>query len=176
MSKPVKQLIQKEYVSRFEGVQSVAVLDVTGIDANTNTSIRARLREKEIEVSVVRNSLVRKAFSQVGLSDACNLIDGPCAIAYGADSIVTVVRELLDIKKQAKALDVKGAVMEGNVFAKEDIETLSKYPTRDEAIADVLGCVLSAGANVAGCLTGPAGQIAGILKTLEEKQQEGSEE
>jgi ribosomal protein L10 len=176
MSKPVKQLIQKEYVSRLDGVDSVAVLDMTGIDANTNTSIRARLREKEIQIAVVRNSLVRKALSQVGLPGACDLIDGPCAIAYGADSVVTVVRELLDIKKKTKQLDVKGAVMEGNVFGKEDIDALSKYPTRDEAIADVVGCVLSAGANLGACLNGPGGQIAGILKALEEKQEEGSQD
>lgn len=170
MSKPVKQLIQREYVRRFEGIESAAVLDITGIDANTNTDIRARLREKEIRISVVRNSLVRKAFGELGLPDVCELIDGPCAIAYGADSVVTVVRELLDIRKETKQLDVKGAVMEGNVFGPERIEELSKYPTREEAIADVVGCLLSAGGNLAGALMGPGGQLAGCLKAIEEKE------
>ena len=59
--------------------------------------------------------------------------------------------------------------MEGDVFTQESIEALSKYPTRPEAIGQALSCVLSAGANLAACIMGPAGQIASILKSIEEK-------
>jgi large subunit ribosomal protein L10 len=175
MSKPVKKLIRDELIKRFDGLTQLAVVSFTGVDANTTNAIRARLAEKDIRVSVVKNSLARQAFKEVGIEGAGALLDGPCAVAYGADSVVTVVRELLDIGKDAPNLSVKAAFMEGDVFAEDRIDALSKFPTREEAIGQVVQCVLSSGANLAGCLVGPASQIAGILKTIEEKSDEPAE-
>lgn len=175
MSKPVKKLIRDELIKRFDGVTQLAVISFTGVDANTNNEIRSRLAEKDIRVSVVKNALARQAFKEIGIEGAGALLDGPCAVAYGADSVVTVVRELLDIHKETPNLTVKAAFMEGDVFGEDGIEALSKYPTREEAIGQAVQCVLSAGANLAGCLIGPAGQLAGILKTIEEKDGEPAE-
>lgn len=169
MSKPVKKLIRDELIKRFDGVTQLAVVGFTGVDANSTNAIRARLAEKDIRVSVVKNALAKQAFRELGLQDAGELLDGPCAVAYGADSVVTIVRELLDIGKEAPNLKVKAAFMEGDVFTQDKIYALSKYPTRDEAVGQVISCVLSAGANLAACLIAPGGQIAGILKGIEEK-------
>lgn len=177
MSKPVKQLIRKELASRFEGLNSLAICGLTGIDAVTTNAMRGRLREKEIRLTMVKNSVARQAFRDVGIEEAAELLDGPCAVAYGSDSIVSVVRELLDIKKEsAPSLTVKAAVLEGDVFGdEEEVQRLSKFPTREEAIADVLGAVLAPASNLAACLVAPSGEIAGILKTIEENQGGGEE-
>jgi large subunit ribosomal protein L10 len=178
MSKPVKQLIRKELASRFDGLTSLAICGLTGIDAITTNEMRGRLREKEIRLTVVKNSVARQAFRDVGIDTAAELLEGPCAVAYGSDSIVSVVRELLDIKKEsAPSLTVKAAVLEGDVFGdEEEVKRLSKFPTREEAIADVLGAVLAPASNLASCLIAPAGELAGILKTIEENQGGGEEE
>jgi len=170
MSKPVKELIKNELVKRLDGVTSVAVVGLTGIDAITTNQIRSRLLKKDIRIMVVKNSIAKRAFESVGLEKASSLLDGPCALAYGSDSIVSVVRELLDIKKDAPNLTVKAALLEGDTFQSDRIDELSKYPTRDEAIARLVGCILSAGGNIAACLIGPSGKLASILKTIEEKQ------
>ena len=169
MSKPVKEMIRKELTGRLEGVTSVAVVDLTGIDAVTNNQIRGRLLEKDIRISVVKNSLARQAFKEVGLETASELLTGPCALAYGADSIISVVRELCDIARDVKELTVKGALLDGDLFGAERIEELSRFPTRDEAIAQVVGAMLSAGANLSACIIAPGGQIASLLKAIEEK-------
>lgn len=169
MSKPVKKLIRDELIKRFDGVTQLAIVGFTGVDANTTNTIRARLAGKDIRVSVVKNALAKQAFRELGIDIVGQLLDGPCAVAYGADSVVTVVRELLDISKETPNLVVKAAFMEGDLFTQDKIEALSKYPTRQEAIGQALSCVLSAGANLAACIIGPAGQIAGILKSIEDK-------
>jgi len=176
MSKPVKELLRKELAGRLEGVTSLAVVGFSGLDAIATNRIRGLLRQKEIRLTVVKNAIARQAFRQVGLDGACELLEGPCALAWGADSVVTVVRELLTLGKEAAGLTVKAALMDGEPFGADRIEALSKYPTRDEAIAQVVGCILSAGANLAGCIVGPGGQIASILKTLEDKQDGGQTE
>jgi len=170
MSKPVKKLIREELTRRFDGVEELAVVSLTGVDATTTNEVRARLHEKEIRVTVVKNALARQAFEALGMKGAGDLLEGPSAVAYGADSVVTVVRELLEIGRDAPNLTVKAAYMGGRAFRSDEIEALSKYPTRDEAVCQVVTCVLSAGASLAACLLGPAGEIAGVLKAIEDKQ------
>lgn len=172
MSKPIKRLIQKELASRFQGLTSLAIVGLTGLDANANNAMRGRLLEKGIRLTVVKNSMARKAFADVDLAVAGDLLDGPCAVAYASDpqtvSVVEIVRELLDIHKEHESVVVKAAVLEGEPFGADQVETLSKFPTRDEALSQLVGSILSAGANVGACLLGPSGAIASILKKIEE--------
>ncbi len=161
----------KELACRFTGVSSVAIVGFTGINSEQTYAMRGRLAEKDISLTVVKNSLARQAFKEVGLESAVDLLDGPCAVVYGADSVVSVVRELLDIQKKTPNLEIKGAVLDGDIFSgSAEVKQLSTFPTREEAIGQVIQCALSAGANISACLLGPAGQIAGILKAIEEKE------
>jgi len=187
MSKPVKALIRDELIKRFDGVTQLAVVGFTGVEANATNRIRARLREKEIRVLVVKNALAKQAFKAVGIAVAGELLDGPCAVAYGCDpdsvGIVAVVRELLEIHKEEPKLTVKAALLDGEVFRGDRIEALSMYPTRDEAIAQLVGCVLWPGSSLAACLTGPGGQLAGAIAAIgegggeeAESPQEGGED
>lgn len=169
MSKPVKALLRKELVSRLTGVESLAVLSLTGVDGVSNNRLRRELRTKDVQVTVVKNSVARQALSEVGLTVACGLIDGPCALVIGGDNIVSVVRELLDCRKDMPTLTVKGALMEGEVFGSDRIDELSKYPTCSEALANLAAAALSPGGRLAGALRGPGGRLGGAVKSLQER-------
>jgi large subunit ribosomal protein L10 len=172
MSKPVKTLIRNELSARFKDVKSLAVVGLSGVGAVAANSIRKRLSESDIRLLVVKNSLARQAFRSVKLAAAVDLLDGPCAIAYGGEGIVSVVRELLEIKKQeeAKALTVKAAVMEGEAYGSDRIEALSRFPTRDEALAKLAACVLGPGSKLCGSLLAPGGKLAALVRAIEDKQ------
>src|SRR5690242_6802623 len=112
MSKRVKNLLRKEIVERLEGVKDLAVVGLIGIDAITTNKFRGQLREKGIHVVVVKNAMARQAFKELGMGSAVGLLDGACALAYGGESLVDVVREVLDKGKTIPKLAVKGAFME----------------------------------------------------------------
>ncbi len=169
MSKPVKELVRKELMKRLSGVSSLAVIGFTGLDAVTTNNVRSNLVKKDIHVTVVKNALAKQAFKELGITSASELLEGPCAIAYGSNSVVSIVRALIELGKDAKALTIKGAVMEGTIFRQAEIDALSKYPTRDEAIANLVAAVLSPGRKLAAALLAPGSKLASILKTIEEK-------
>ncbi len=178
MSKPVKELVRKELVKRFAGVDSLAVVGFTGLDAVTTHTVRGRLLEKGVRLTVVKNSVARQAFKELGLAKAGEMLDGPCAVAYGSDpkvGVVNVVRSLLEIAKETPKLTVKAALLEGEIFGTERIDELSKFPTRDEALSQLVGAILAPGRKLAACLVGPGGKVAAILKTIEEKRKEAGE-
>ena len=96
------------------------------------------------------------------------------ALAYGAESVVNVARELVVWARKVKELDLKGAVLDGEFFdGEEGVKRLSAFPTRDEAQAKVVQLVLAPAGNIIGGAKGPGGQIMGIVKQIQEKLEAG---
>ncbi len=175
MSKPVKALLRKELVKRLTGLESLAVLSLAGVDGLANNELRRSLRERDIYLTVVKNSIGKQALTEVGLSVACELLEGPCALVYGGGDkvgIVALVRELLDRRKDVPALTVKGALMEREVFGSDRVQELSRYPTRPEALGNLVRSASSPGARLAGAMLGPGGYLAGVVKTVQDRAQE----
>ncbi len=177
MSKPVKELLMKEYLDRLDGAEDVAVVSIRGIDANSTNQIRKNLREKEIRVTIMRNRLARKAFAESSSLSALEpVLDGPSALVYGAESVVEVARELVDQLKEFPDIELKGAVLDGTLFeGEEGVKRLSKFPTREEAIGDLVALVLGPGGNLVAQVKGPGARIAGLVKTIADKLEKGEE-
>lgn len=174
MSKPVKQMIIDLYRQTFEGVNEAVLVDIRGISANDNNEFRGGLvANGGIRVSVIKNSLAKKAFEGGPLEPISDMLEGPSAIVHGGESVVNVARELIAWAKKIEAIEFKGAIMEGVVFGADEIKALSEYPTKDEAQAQVIQVVLGPAAAVIGAAVGIGNEVAGILKTLEEKLEKG---
>jgi large subunit ribosomal protein L10 len=169
MSKPVKEMLRREIVRRLKEVQDLAVVSVTGIGGVANNKLRGDLRGAGIRVMIVRNALARQAFDELGLAKAASLLDGPCALAYGGESVVDMVRLMMDKAKTVPQLKVKGALMDGEVFGPERVDELSKYPTRPEALGRLAAVLLSPGGKLVSAAMGPGRIIGSILKAIEEK-------
>jgi large subunit ribosomal protein L10 len=174
MSKPVKEMIVAEYQKRFSGVSDALVIDIRGIDANVNNDMRVDLQKKQIRVTVLRNSLAKKAFTGTSLANLDAALEGPCALAYGSDSVVNVARELVDWAKKIKELSFKGAVLDGQFFeGAKGIKRLSEFPTKQEAQAKVVQLILSPARNVMGVVKSPGAKVLGIVKQIQEKLEKG---
>jgi large subunit ribosomal protein L10 len=174
MSKPVKELMMSDYQTRFAGVENALLIDIRGIDANENNALRLDLAEKAIRVTVVKNSLARKAFAGTGLEPLSTALEGPSALAYGAESVVDAARVLMAWAKKVDELQLKAAVLDGELFEGEaGVERLSTYPTRPEAQARVVQLVLVPAANLVRTIVTPGSLIAGIIKELHDKLEKG---
>jgi len=173
MSKPVKKMIIDMYQQQFADIDGALLIDIRGVDANTNRDLRASFAKSEVRITVVKNALARHAFTGTELEPLNEMIDGPTAVVTGGESVVTVARELIDWAKKIEDLEVKGAIMEGVVFGPDDIETLSKYPTREEAQAQLIQVVIGPAGAVIGAATSAGSNIASILSAIEEKLEKG---
>ncbi len=173
MSKYVKDLITKEMTTRFKDLDGVAVINPRGIDAIKNNGIRRRLREKGVRMTVVKNTLAKRAITEGKLKGFDQLLDGPSAVIYGEASISAIARMILAEKKTDEKIELRGIFFAGEIYAGDaGIEQVSKLPTREEAISNLLAAILSPGRKLGGILKGQAGIIASILKTVEERAKE----
>lgn len=174
MSKPIKELILDDYRKRFADVDSALLIDIRGIDANDNNELRLVLAKKQIRVTVVKNNLARKAFAGTGLEALSPALEGPSAVAHGAESVVDVARELVEWARKLDDLELKAAVLDGELFdGKAGVERLSNYPTRVEAQARVVALVLAPARNAVGAAVGPGSRILGIVKEIESRLEKG---
>ncbi|MEM9083520.1 MAG: 50S ribosomal protein L10 [Planctomycetota bacterium] len=176
MSKPVKNWMIRDYQDRLEGVDDALVISIRGIEANENNRLRQELGNKGIRITIVRNNLAKHAFKDTGLAALEPAMSGPSALAYGGESVVDVARELLKWAEEVEQLELKAACIEGELYEGEaGVKAVSKLPTRDEAIANVVTLVLSPARNLSGVLGGPAGALAGCLKAIQDKLEKGEE-
>jgi large subunit ribosomal protein L10 len=182
MSKEIKQMQMASIQATFKEVRDMVMMSVKGLDCHADHALRAALRKKSIRLQVVKNSLTRKVFGEMGMAIDANspYWSGPTTIAWGAPgiSIAEVSRaveaELKNAKMQAAYKDkvsIKGAIAEGQPVR---FDVALKMPTRLEAIAEIVGMIIGPGAAIAGCLTGPASQVASQIQTISEKKEEAA--
>jgi large subunit ribosomal protein L10 len=177
MSKVIKQMQMDHIRKEFDGVRDLVVVSIKGLDCHADHALRAKLRKKDIRIQVMKNSLARRVFQEVGLNipDDSPYWTGPTAFVWGANSIAEVSKaldaELKAPKTGAQYKDkvvIKGAVAEGQPLP---FEQALQVPTRLEAIGAILQAILGPGGAIAGCLTGPASQVASQIQKISEKEE-----
>lgn len=174
MSKPVKEMMMRDYQQRFESLEGALVVDIRGIEANDNNELRLKLAEQDIKITVIKNTLARKALAGTDLEALTPALDGPSALAYGGTSVVDVARQIVDWARKIDALDLKGAVLDGEYFdGAEGVKRLSTFPTREEAQARVVQLVLAPAGKLVGAATAPGAKLLGIIKEIEERLEKG---
>jgi large subunit ribosomal protein L10 len=172
MSKQIKQMQMDALKETFRDVRELVLLTVSGLDCTADNQLRAGLRKKNIRLELVKNSLARRAFGELGIDipKESPYWAGTTWLAWGPDSVAElsqeVKRQVLDNKAYKDKVKEKGAITEG---APVPFDVALTLPTRPQAIGAVLAAILGPGSQIAGALVGAAGQIAGQVQTISEK-------
>ena len=139
MSKFVKELMAEDLQKRFDGLTEFLVITTIGVGGNDNNEMRGALLEKGIKVSVVKNSVMRKALAALEKIEASELFAaGPCAVAHGGDSVVDVAKEVEAWTKKLTTIEIKGAYIDGDVLGADAAKELSKMLSRAELQGQVV--------------------------------------
>lgn len=175
MSKFVKDMLTKDLESRLDGVGDCVVANVIGLDANTTSALRKRLREKEISLMVVKNSLARRATEGTSLGPAFEGLDGCAAVVWGASDFVSLVKEVTELDKDSEEFEKfesLGGVLDGEKLTPAKVKEISKWPTREEQLSMLVGQILGPGSQLVSQILGPGSQLAGQVKSIADKDEE----
>jgi large subunit ribosomal protein L10 len=151
--------------------QSVGVIftDYRGLSVPELQALRASLRDVGAEYHVIKNTLLRLAMGSDVESLPAELHNGPTATAFVMGEQPAVAKAIVDFAKTHKQLEIKGALIEGRVLSKEEVEELAKLPSRQELLGMIAGLVAAPMSNLVGVLNEVLAVPVRVIGAIEEK-------
>ncbi len=145
----LKQPIVAEISEGIKDAQSVVLVDYRGLTVEQDTELRKKLREAGVSYKVYKNTMMNFAFKGTDFEGLAPYLNGPSAMAYSSTDATAPARVLADFAKNAKALEIKAGVVEGNVYDAKGMEAIATIPSREVLISRLLGSMQSPMANFA---------------------------
>ncbi|MEO9970813.1 MAG: 50S ribosomal protein L10 [Hyphomonadaceae bacterium] len=168
MDKAGKQAALKDLEGIFAESGAIVVTQYSGLSVADLTELRAKLREGEGQLKVVKNRIAKIALAGMGGDAAADLFKGPVAIAFAADPTVPA-KATSEYAKENDNLKLVGAIMDGEVMDAAGVGALASMPSREELIGTVAARLLGQATQVVGRLNSQGQQLAGAIDVIREK-------
>ena len=161
-----KQAIVAQLTENIQKATAGVIVDYKGITVEEDTALRKECREGGVDYAVVKNTLLRFAFNNVGLNELDDQLNGATSLAVCMDDPVAPARVIAEFAKKLNGkFEIKGGFMDGKVVSLETVNALAAIPALPVLQAQVLGTMLA-----------PISALACVLKQIAEKQGAPAEE
>jgi len=154
----------------FESNNSYFITDYQGLNVAEMTILRKKLREQDIKFLIAKNTLIRAASEQAGVSGIQEHLSGPTAIAFTKEDAAVAAKILHDSFKERELPRMKVFVVEKEVFSGDDIQKLADLPTKDELLGLIASAVEAPVKNVAMLIDAFFQGLLGVIEALAEKK------
>lgn len=165
-NKQRKVKLVEEIKEHFEKSQSVIIADYRGLNVAEMEALRKDLREQNVTLRVLKNTLAWRAAQQLGWDDLEEIFKGPTAVAFGVEDAVAPAKVMTKFAKDNQNLELKAGVLEGKVISLEEVKALADLPSREELLAKVLGCLQTPLVNMANVLQAPIRDLVQVTDAL----------
>ncbi len=171
MNREEKSSIVEELTAKFNEGSFFYIADSSELTVEQVNNLRGLCFEKEIELRVAKNTLIKKAMeaSEKDFEEMYPTLKGPTSLMFSdvSNAPAKVIKEFR-VKNEKPIL--KGASIDSAVFLGDDqLETLSNLKSKEELIGEIIGLLQSPAKNVISALQSGGSTIAGLLKTLQER-------
>ena len=160
-----KQAVVAALVDNLKAASSGVLVDYKGITVAEDTALRTELRKDEVNYTVVKNTLTRKALDKLGMNELDAVLNGTTSLATAENDPIAPFRILNDYsKKLGDRFNIKAAFMDGKVLSASEIAEMAELPSKDALYAKVLGTMIAPITGLAVCLGQILEQKGGSLE------------
>ena len=136
----IKSQVVAEIVEKLQKSSSTIVVDYKGLTVEEVTELRKKMREAGVEYKVYKNTLVRRAAQEVGITEFNDeLLVGTNAIAFGYEDPIAPARVIKEFMEDHPKMKLKMGVVEGEFYNEEQIVEFANIPSREVLLAKLLG-------------------------------------
>ena len=170
MAKPTKVSAVAEIADQFRESSAAVVTEYRGLTMAQLSTLRRALGS-QVNYRVAKNTLVRRAAEDAGVTGLADLFVGPTAIAFVEGEPVDAAKALRDFAKDNKALVIKGGYMDGRPLTVDEVTRIADLDSREVLLAKLAGAMKGNLAKAAGLFAAPASQVARLAAALQEKKE-----
>jgi large subunit ribosomal protein L10 len=154
---------------------SAVLVDYQGMNVSRSTDLRRRSRESGVDFVVAKNTLTKRAADEAGVGGLSEFLVGPTALAFSEDPVASA-KLMAEFADQVESFALKGGLLEGGrVLDEAEVVALSKLPSREQLLAQVVGGISSP---LSGLVTVLNNTVQGLVVALGQiaEQKQGTEQ
>lgn len=166
-----KQAIVSEVAEVAADAPALVGLDLSGLTVQQVTGLRREARKADVYLKVVKNTLLRRAVEGTGYECIRDEARGPLMVAFSRGEPGAAARMVRDFRKANPKADVRLVAVAGRLLRPEDLEAVAKLPTREEAIAQLMGVMQAPIAKLVRTLAAPHGKLVRTVAAVRDQKQ-----
>ena len=165
-----KKVVVEEIKQKIQDAKSVVFVKFNGLTVAQDTELRREFRKNNVEYKVLKNTLIRRAFNDLGVTAFDDDLNGPTSVAFGADE-TGAAKVIVDaVKKYDDKVAIKCAYVEGNKVDEKGVKELAAMPSKEQLVAKMLGSLQAPIANFVGVLSAMPRSLVIALNAVAEKK------
>ncbi|MFD2099569.1 50S ribosomal protein L10 [Flagellimonas iocasae] len=172
MTREEKATVIEDLTAQLAENANIYLADISGLDAIATSNLRRACFKANIKLAVVKNTLLAKAMeaSDKEFGELPGVLKGNTSMMF-SETGNAPAKLIKDFRKKSDRPLLKGAfIAEAIYIGDENLEALVNIKSKEEVIGDIIGLLQSPAKNVISGLKSGGGKLAGILKTLSEKE------
>ena len=166
-----KKALVAEVAEVAAKAQSVVAAEYRGLTVGQMTELRAKARAKGVYMRVVKNTLARKALAGTSFEGVGAKLKGPLVLAFSKDDPGAAARVVKDFAKANEKLVATLVSLGGEVLPGKDLERVASLPTRQQALAMLMGVMKAPIQKLAGTLAAAPSKLVRTLAAVRDQKQ-----
>lgn len=142
VNQEAKKVVVEEIKQKIQDSKSVVLVKFSGLSVAEDTELRREFRKNNVEYKVLKNTLVRRAFNDLGIKDFDEDLNGPTSVAFGADETSAAKVTMDAVKKYNEKVSVKSAYFEEKRLDENGVKALASIPSKQQLYAMLASALL----------------------------------
>jgi large subunit ribosomal protein L10 len=172
MNKEEKYELVQALTEQIQEYGNFYITDTADLTVAKINDIRRKCFEADIKIQVAKNSLIKKAMEAAGgdFAPIYDVLKGSSSILF-SKSATAPAKLIKQLRKQGTKPVLKAAYIDAAVFIGDNqLDTLTKLKSKEQLLGEIIGLLQSPAKNVVSALQSGGNKLAGIVKTLQERE------
>lgn len=170
MNRQEKESSVEELKQRFSKCAMAVLADYKGLKVNEMNQLRRALREVDAEMKVYKNTLARLALRDTEMQDLDGYFQGTVALVTTEGDPVGPAKVIIKFAKEFQKPEIKAGFVSGALMSADQIDSLSKLPTREEMLSKLIGSMSAPAQNLVNVMSAIPRQLVTVLSAIRDKK------
>lgn len=169
-----KKAIVAEVNETAANALSLVIADARGVDVTNMNALRAKARAENVQLRVVRNTLAKRAFAETDYACVEEVLVGPSLFAFSMEDPGAAARLFKDFAKENEDFEVKALSVSGQLLPSEQIDTLAKLPTLEQALGMLANVTLAPVTQLVRTLNEVPSKVTRVVAAVKTQKEEAA--